>query len=192
MAVSMPPLPYDKKALSPYISEQTLEFHYGKHHKGYVDKLNAQIQGQSFDKASLEEIVKNSQGGLFNLSAQAWNHEFYWNCLSAPSQNFIPKELQDALEKDFGSVETFQSQFTKEALAHFGSGWAWLVRQDSKLQVISTHDADTPLAHGAVPLMTCDVWEHAYYLDYQNNRAKYVENFWKIINWNFIYKNYSS
>ena len=190
MAVPMPPLPYDKKALSPYISEQTLEFHYGKHHKGYVDKLNAQIQGGSFDKASLKEIVKNSQGALFNLSAQAWNHEFYWNCLSAPSQNAIPKELQEALEKNFGSVEAFQSEFTKEALKHFGSGWAWLVKKDSQLKVISTHDADTPLTH--TPLMTCDVWEHAYYLDYQNNRAKYVENFWKIINWDFIYKNYSS
>ena len=192
MAVSMPPLPYDKKALSPYISEQTLEFHYGKHHKGYVDKLNTQIQDQSFDKASLEEIVKNSQGGLFNLSAQAWNHEFYWNCLSAPSQSSIPKELKNALEKDFGSVDEFQSQFTKEALTHFGSGWAWLIRENSQLKVISTHDADTPLAHNSIPLLTCDVWEHAYYLDYQNNRLKYLENFWKIVNWNFIYKNYSS
>jgi len=192
MAVPMPPLPYDKKALSPYISEQTLEFHYGKHHKGYVDKLNVQIQGQSFDKADLEEIVKNSQDGLFNLSAQAWNHEFYWKCLSAPGQNSLPTELKNALEKDFGSVNAFQSQFTKEALAHFGSGWAWLVLQDGKLKVISTHDADTPLVHGAVPLMTCDLWEHAYYLDYQNNRAGYVENFWKIVNWSFIHKNYSS
>ena len=192
MAVPMPPLPYDKKALTPYISEQTVEFHYGKHHKGYVDKLNTQIQGQSFDKAELEEIVKNSQGGLFNLSAQAWNHEFYWHCLSAPSQNSLPTELKNALEKNFGSVSAFQSQFTKEALTHFGSGWAWLVRKDSQLKIISTHDADTPLVHGSTPLMTCDVWEHAYYLDYQNNRAGYLENFWKIINWNFVYKNYSS
>lgn len=192
MAVPMPPLPYDKKALSPYISEQTLEFHYGKHHKGYVDKLNLQIQGQSFDKANLEEILKNSEGGLFNLSAQAWNHEFYWNCLSAPSQNTIPTELKNALERDFGSMDEFQSQFTKESLAHFGSGWAWLVRENGQLKVISTHDADTPLVHGLTPLLTCDVWEHAYYLDYQNNRAKYLENFWKIVNWNFIHKNYSS
>ena len=192
MAIPMPPLPYDKKALTPYISEQTVEFHYGKHHKGYVDKLNTQIQGQSFDKAELEEIVKNSQGGLFNLSAQAWNHEFYWHCLSAPSQNSIPAELKNALEKNFGSVSAFQSQFTKEALTHFGSGWAWLIRKDGQLKIISTHDADTPLVHGLIPLMTCDVWEHAYYLDYQNNRAGYLENFWKIINWNFVYKNYSS
>ncbi len=192
MAVPMPPLPYNKKALSPYISEQTLDFHYGKHHKGYVDKLNVQIQGQSFDRASLEEIVKNSRGGLFNLSAQAWNHEFYWNCLSAPGQNPIPAELKNTLEKNFGSIENFQSQFTKTAIAHFGSGWAWLVRENSQLKIISTHDADTPLVHNTVPLMTCDVWEHAYYLDYQNNRAKYVENFWKLVNWNFIYQNYSS
>ena len=191
MAVTLQPLPYPKKALVPFISEQTLEFHYGKHHKGYVDKLNAQIQGQDFDKAKLEEIVLNSKGGLFNLSAQAWNHEFYWNCLT-PSPGPLPSELQNAIEKDFGSVQKFQEEFIKSAISHFGSGWAWLIRDEGRLKVVSTHDADTPLAHGKTPLLTCDVWEHAYYLDYKNNRAQYVDQFWKIINWQFVHKNYSS
>ncbi len=193
MAISLPPLPYSTKALTPHISEKTLEFHYGKHHKGYVDKLNAQIEGQALDKASLKEIVLNSQSGLFNLSAQAWNHEFYWNSLCAPSQSSLPNELKSALEKNFGSVDEFKSQFTRESLSHFGSGWSWLIRENSgALKVISTHDADTPIAHNMTPLLTCDVWEHAYYLDYQNNRGKYLESFWSIVNWEFAHKNYSS
>ena len=193
MSVLLPPLPYSTKTLSPYISEQTLEFHYRKHHKGYVDKLNAQIEGQALDKASLKEIVLNSQGGLFNLSAQAWNHEFYWNSLCAPSQSVIPGELKNVLEKNFGSIDEFKSQFTRESLTHFGSGWSWLVRDRAgTLKVISTHDADTPIAHDLTALLTCDVWEHAYYLDYQNNRGKYLEGFWSIVNWEFAYKNYSS
>ena len=193
MAVSLSPLPYSTKALAPYISEKTLEFHYGKHHKGYVDKLNAQIKGQALDKADLNEIVLNSQGGLFNLSAQAWNHDFYWKSLCAPSQSSIPKEIKEALEKTFGSIDEFKSQFTRESLTHFGSGWSWLVRDNSgNLKVLSTHDADTPLVKGMTPLLTCDVWEHAYYLDYQNNRGAYMESFWKIVNWEFVQKNYSS
>ena len=193
MGIKMPLLPYSQKALEPFISEQTLQYHYGKHHKAYVDKTNSLVEGKDLDKADLKEIVLNSSGALFNASAQAWNHEFYWNGLCAARQESsqpLPQELKRALEKQFGSVEEFQSQFVKEALAHFGSGWAWLVR-DSKeqLKVVSTHDADTPLVHGEKPLLTCDVWEHAYYIDYRNNRGQYLEGFWKLVNWDFVHQN---
>ena len=192
MAVVLKPLPYPKSALAPSISEETLEFHYGKHHKGYVDKLNGAIEGKDLGKASLKEIVLNSQGSLFNLSAQAWNHEFYWESLSPKSQT-VPQEFQKVIEKYFGSLESLKLEFTKESLNHFGSGWAWLVRDSQgAVKVCSTHDADTPLVSGLKPLLTCDVWEHAYYLDYKNNRAGYLESFWNLVNWSFAYKNYSS
>ena len=194
MGIKMPLLPYSQKALEPFISEQTLQYHYGKHHKAYVDKTNSLVEGKDLDKASLKEIVQNSSGALFNASAQAWNHEFYWNGLCAPrqssSQQSLPQELKTALEKQFGSFDEFKSLFAKEALAHFGSGWAWLVQdQKEQLKVLSTHDADTPLAHGEKPLLTCDVWEHAYYLDYKNNRGQYLEGFWNLVNWEFVQKN---
>lgn len=190
MAVSMPPLPYSKKALEPWISEETLQYHYGKHHLGYVNKMNAQIEGSKLDKAKLEEIVLNTSDSLYNLSAQAWNHEFYWNCLYAEGQKSMPQDLKKEIEKNFSSFEEFKSQFVKEALGHFGSGWAWLIRnKNEKLQILSTHDADTPLKKGHIPLLTCDVWEHAYYIDYRNNRGQYLENFWKIINWEFVSQN---
>ena len=194
MSISMPELPYPKTALQPWISEQTLEYHYGKHHKAYVDKTNAQIQDTPLAKASLKEIVLDSSGGLFNASAQAWNHEFYWNGLGSANQKpSIPSNLKNAIEKQFQSVESFKETFTKEALSHFGSGWAWLVRDSNgQLKVVSTHDADTPLVKGDTPLLTCDVWEHAYYLDYKNNRGKYLEGFWSLVNWPFVDQNYSS
>ena len=188
MSIQMPPLPYPTTSLAPYISEETLNYHYGKHHKAYVDKTNAQVEGGKLDKASLTEIVKNSNKALFNTAAQAWNHEFYWNGLCPPRDHKeMPQSLKSALEKTYGRVEDFKSQFQKEALSHFGSGWAWLVKSDQEeLKIISTHDADTPVARKDIPLLTCDVWEHAYYIDYRNNRGKYLESFWNLVNWEFV------
>ena len=190
MAVSMPNLPFSKKALEPVISEQTLEFHHGKHHKGYVDKTNAQIEGGSLDKANLEEIVLNSDKSLYNVSAQSWNHDFYWKGMCAPTQSSLPGDLKKEIEKAFGSLDSFKEKFNKEALGHFGSGWAWLIKtKGGELKITSTHDAHTPLKEGHKPLLTCDVWEHAYYLDYKNNRGGYLDGFWKIVNWNFVSQN---
>ncbi len=193
MSIVLPELPYDKKALSPHISEETLSFHYGKHHKGYVDKLNAQIQGTEWQKANLEEIVKTSQGGMLNNSAQVWNHTFYWNSLS-PQGGGAPKgALGKAIEKRFQSFEKFKERFTAVALAQFGSGWAWLVREGEELKILSTSNAQTPLASSSQKaLLTCDVWEHAYYIDYRNARNKYMEAFWNLINWEFANKNLDS
>ena len=190
MSIVLPELPYDKKALSPHISEETLNYHYGKHHKGYVDKLNGQIPGTEWEKARLEEIVKSSQGGIFNNSAQVWNHSFYWNCLSPQGGGTPPKPLAEAIERHFSSFEKFKEQFTAVALAQFGSGWAWLVKEREELKILSTPNAKTPLTNERQKaLLTCDVWEHAYYLDYQNARNKYVEAFWNLVNWDFVNKN---
>ena len=189
MSIALPDLPYDKKALSPHISEETLEFHYGKHHKAYVTKLNAALPGSEFEKASLEEIVKNSSGGVFNNAAQVFNHTFYWNSLS-PKGGGAPKgELLDAIEKSFGSFDKFKEEFTKKALSQFGSGWAWLVEEGGKLKVTSTSNAETPLTTPGKALLTCDVWEHAYYIDYRNARPQYVEAFWNLVNWDFVNQN---
>ena len=198
MAVKMPELAYPKNALEPFISRETLEYHYGKHHKGYVDKTNAKIENTKFSGADLKEIVLNADKdkALFNLSAQAWNHEFYWNCLGPAAdegKNTMSSNLKSGIEKYFGSLEEFKQQFDKTALSHFGSGWAWLERcSGGELKITSTHDADTPLAGGARPLLTCDVWEHAYYIDYRNDRGKYLKNFWNIVNWEFVSRNYDS
>ena len=194
MTIKMPSLPYPKNALEPWISEQTLQYHYGKHHKAYVDKTNALVSGTDLEKASLKEVIKNSSGSLFNVSAQAWNHEFYWNGLCPPSQtssSALPQNILKAIEQNFGSLDEFKNQFSKIALSHFGSGWAWLVKtSNGQLKVISTHDANTPLKE--VPLLTCDVWEHAYYIDYKNDRSRYLEGFWNIVNWKFVDQNLSS
>ena len=190
MSITLPELPYSKQALSPHISEETLNFHYGKHHKAYVDKLNAQIAGTDLDKASLEEIVKSSKGGIFNNSAQVWNHSFYWNCLSpkggdAPTGNVLP-----AIEKCFESFEKFKEEFSACAMAQFGSGWAWLVKEGDSLKICSTPNAETPLtSNSQKALLSCDVWEHAYYIDYRNARNSYLEAFWKLVNWEFVNKN---
>ena len=191
MGISMPELPFSKTALHPWISEETLEYHYGKHHKSYVDKTHALIENTDLKQASLKEIVLQSSGGLFNASAQAWNHEFYWNGLCPENQSYLSSELQKILEKTFKSIDSFKEQFVKEALTHFGSGWAWLVRDKENLKIISTHDADTALKNYQ-PLLVCDVWEHAYYIDYRNDRGKYLENFWKIVNWDFVLRNLNS
>ena len=189
MSIILPELPYGKKDLSPHISEETLQFHYGKHHAGYVNKLNGQIQGTKWEKANLEDIIKESEGGLFNNAAQIWNHTFYWNSLSPQGGGEPQGTVAQAIKKDFGSLEKFKEEFSAKALGQFGSGWAWLVNEGGTLKVISTGNADTPLTSSQKPLLTCDVWEHAYYLDYQNARNKYIEAFWNIVNWEFVNKN---
>ena len=192
MPITLPELPYSKSSLSPHISEETLEFHYGKHHKSYVDKLNGQIEESEFKNASLEEIVKNSKAAIFNNAAQIWNHTFYWNSLSPKGGGSPDKNLNQVLEKSFGSVDQFKKEFTQAALSQFGSGWAWLIKESDSLKIIKTSNADTPLAHSQKALLTCDVWEHAYYIDYRNARNKYLDAFWNLINWDFINKNLDS
>lgn len=190
MSITLPELPYGKKDLSPHISEETLNYHYGKHHKAYVDKLNGQVQGTKWEKATLEEIVKSSEGGIFNNSAQVWNHTFYWNCLSPKGGSAPSGSLGSIIEKHFQSFQNFKEQFTAVALAQFGSGWAWLVKEDEKLKILSTPNAETPLSSShQKALLTCDVWEHAYYIDYRNARNTYLEAFWNLVNWEFVNKN---
>ena len=190
MSITLPELPYDKKALEPHISEETLNYHYGKHHQAYVNKLNAQINGTDFDKASLEEIIKSSTGGVFNNSAQVWNHTFYWNCLSPQGGGTPSGDVLKAIENNFGSFEQFKQDFSACAMAQFGSGWAWLVKESGSLKIQSTANAETPLTvEGQKALLTCDVWEHAYYIDYHNARNSYLEAFWSLVNWDFVGKN---
>lgn len=187
MAITLPPLPYARDALAPHISAETIDFHYGKHHQTYVDNLNKLIAGTEDDAKSLEDIVRSSTGGKFNNAAQVWNHTFYWNCLS-PNGGGEPKGvLADRINAAFGSFAAFKEQFTQTAITTFGSGWGWLVaKPDGTLALVSTSNAATPLTTADKPLLTCDVWEHAYYVDYRNARAKYVEAFWKLVNWDFV------
>ena len=190
----LPPLPYAKDALAPFLSPETLDFHYGKHHQAYVDNLNKLVAGTPNEKLDLETIVKNATGPLFNNAAQDWNHSFYWKSLS-PEKNLSPAgPLAHAIDKTFGSLPEFEKQFTAAAVGLFGSGWAWLTLDPTgkTLKIETTADAATPLTTGHKPLFTCDVWEHAYYIDYRNARAKYLEGFWKVLNWHFAVKNYEA
>ncbi|RUM63577.1 MAG: superoxide dismutase [Fe] [Sulfurospirillum sp.] len=183
MIHQLPDLPYDLKALEPLISSETLEYHHGKHHAGYVNKLNALIKGTEYEALSLEEIIHQSDGAIFNNAAQTFNHNFYWHSLS-PEPTHPSKALHRAIDETFGSIEKFLDLFTDAAINIFGSGWCWLVvDQHEKLQIRTTSNAHTPLEHHETPLLTCDVWEHAYYIDYRNARANYVETFWKLANW---------
>lgn len=187
MTFTLPLLPYDLNALEPQISQETMEFHYGKHHSAYVNNLNKLIPGTEFETMSLEEIIMNAKGGIFNNAAQVWNHTFYWNCLSPNGGGEPNGKLAEAITKNFGSFETFKDQFTQTAATTFGSGWAWLVQDASgKLKIISTSNADTPMTEGYTALMTCDVWEHAYYIDYRNVRPDYIKAFWSLVNWDFV------
>lgn len=187
MAIELPPLPFERTALEPNISGETIDYHYGKHHKAYVDNLNKMIEGTEFADMPLEDIIKKSQGGMFNNAAQVWNHTFYWNCLSPNGGGEPTGKLADAINAAFGDFATFKAEFTKTAIGTFGSGWAWLVqRPDGSVALVSTSNAGTPLTGEDTALMTCDVWEHAYYLDYQNLRPKYLENFWNLVHWDFI------
>ena len=190
MEHKLPELPYAKEALAPNISAETLEYHYGKHHKTYVDNLNKLISGTEFEKMSLEEIIKKASGGVFNNAAQIWNHTFYWNCLSPKGGGEPSGAVATAVTKNFGSFAQFKEKFTSAAVTLFGSGWAWLVENpDGSLVIEATSNAGNPLKDGKKPLLTCDVWEHAYYIDYRNARAKYVESFWNLVNWDFVDKN---
>ncbi len=189
----LPPLPYEKNALEPHISAETLEFHYGKHHQTYVTNLNNLIAGTEFESQSLEDIVKKSSGGIFNNAAQIWNHTFYWNSLSPNGGGEPTGALAAAIVQAFGSFENFKAEFTKTAVTTFGSGWAWLVKNaDGSLALVSTSNAGCPLTAGQTPLLTCDVWEHAYYIDYRNLRPKYVEAFWSLVNWEFAAQNFAA
>ena len=188
MAIELPSLPYAMDALAPHISARTLEFHYGKHHNTYVTNLNKLIVDTKWAQASLEDIVKQSEGGIFNNAAQVWNHTFYWNCLSPKGGGEPRDKTASALAKGFTSLDEFKTQFTQKAVTLFGAGWAWLVKDGAgQLQIVQTSNAGTPLTDaGMTPLLTCDVWEHAYYLDYQNARPKYLEAFWQLVDWDKV------
>lgn len=188
MAIELPALPYAKDALAPHISEETLEFHYGKHHQTYVDKLNGLIPGTEFEGKSLEDIVKSSEGGVFNNAAQIWNHSFYWNCLSPNGGGEATGAIADAINAEFGSFAKFKEEFTNSAINNFGSSWTWLVKKaDGSVAIINTSNAATPLTDdGLTPVLTVDLWEHAYYIDYRNARPKYMEAFWNLVNWDFV------
>jgi Fe-Mn family superoxide dismutase len=190
MKVILPPLPFEKDSLEPYISEKTLEVHYEKHHKGYVEKLKKLIKNTPDEDRSLDQLIDESQGEIFNNAAQIWNHNFYWNSIKPVGGGNPKGELADALKRDFGSVSEFKKLFGEAAKSRFGSGWAWLVVHQKKLMIVTTSNADNPLVKKQTPLITLDVWEHAYYLDYQNKRDKYIQVFFKnLINWDFALSN---
>ncbi|MCF7802263.1 MAG: superoxide dismutase [Fe] [Candidatus Marinimicrobia bacterium] len=190
MQHKLPELPYAMDALAPTISKETLEYHYGKHHQAYVNNLNNLIPGTEFEDAPLEEIIRKASGGIFNNAAQVWNHTFYWNSLSPNGGGEPSGELANTLSGAFGSVADFKAKFAEVAAKTFGSGWTWLVKDgNGKLDVVSTSNAGNPLTSGQTPLLTIDVWEHAYYIDYRNARPKYIESYWKLVNWDFVAKN---
>lgn len=188
MAFQLPELPFAKDALEPHISKETLEFHYGKHHKTYVDKLNALTEGTPMAQKSLEDVVRSAEGGMFNNAAQVWNHTFYWNCLAPKAGGEPTGKIAQAIHSAFGSFENFKTKFTEQAVNNFGSGWTWLVkRADGSLDIVNTSNAATPLTDPSMtPILTVDVWEHAYYVDYRNARPKYMEAFWALVNWAFV------
>jgi len=190
MAFELPVLPYAKNALAPHISEETLDFHYGKHHNTYVVNLNNLIAGTDFENMSLESIIQKSEGGIFNNAAQVWNHTFYWDCLSPNGGGEPSGVLADNINSTFGSFEKFKEEFTAACITNFGSGWTWLIKNSSgALEIVKTSNAGCPLTEGLTPLMTCDVWEHAYYIDYRNARPAYIGAFWNLVNWDFISSN---
>lgn len=192
MAFELPPLPYEKNALEPHISAETLEFHYGKHHQTYVTKLNGLVEGTDLAEKSLEEIVKSSEGGVFNNAAQIWNHTFYWNSLSPNGGGEPSGALADAINAKWGSFADFKAAFNDKAVNNFGSSWTWLVKTADGLDIVNTSNAGTPITEeGVTPLMTVDLWEHAYYIDYRNVRPNYLEGFWSLVNWEFAAENFA-
>ncbi|WP_193166002.1 superoxide dismutase [Microbulbifer hainanensis] len=193
MAHVLPELPYAMDALQPHISEETLQYHYGKHHKTYVDKLNGLLEGTPDADKSLEEVIKSSSGGVFNNAAQIWNHTFYWNCLSPNGGGEATGAVAEAINAAFGSFDKFKEEFTNSAVNNFGSGWTWLVKKgDGSVAIVNTSNAGTPLTEAdQTPLLTCDIWEHAYYIDYRNARPKYMEAFWALVNWDFVNQNFA-
>lgn len=190
MSFTLPELPYKKDALAPHISEETLLYHYGKHHKAYVDNLNKLTENTDMATKTLEELILTAEGGVFNNAAQVWNHTFYWHCMSPNGGGEPQGKVLDAIIESFNSFKEFKEEFTKTAIQTFGSGWAWLVKdENNKLKIVSTSNAQNPLTSNLTPLLTCDVWEHAYYIDYRNLRPTYVEAFWNLVNWDFVAKN---
>ena len=190
MAHELPALPYAKDALQPHISAETIDYHYGKHHQTYVTNLNNLIKGTEFETASLEDIIKKSSAGMFNNAAQVWNHTFYWNCLSPNGGGEPSGAVADAINKTFGSFAEFKEKFTNSAVTNFGSGWTWLVEnKDGSIEIFNTSNAGCPMTSDKKALLTVDVWEHAYYIDYRNARPKYMEGFWNLVNWDFVANN---
>jgi Fe-Mn family superoxide dismutase len=193
MSIELPALPYARDALAPHISEETINYHYGKHHQSYVNNLNKAIEGTDNADKSLEDIIRSSEGGLFNNAAQVWNHTFYWNSLSPTGGGAPSGDLATAINTAFGSYDEFKDKFTASAGGNFGSGWTWLVKNaNGELEIVNTSNAGTTVTDQALtPLLTCDVWEHAYYVDYRNARPEYLKHFWEIVNWQFAAANYS-
>jgi Fe-Mn family superoxide dismutase len=190
MAFALPDLPYPDDGLEPHISRETIAYHHGKHHRAYVDNLNKMTADTAWAEKTLEEIVREADGGVFNNAAQVWNHTFYWSCLSPDGGGEPAPPLATRINYAFGDFAAFKEKFTAAAIAQFGSGWAWLVSEPSgRLLIQTTSNADTPLRHNAVPILTCDVWEHAYYIDYRNSRPQYLEHFWELVNWDFVASN---
>lgn len=196
MAFTLPELPYSKDGLAPVVSAETIEYHYGKHHQAYVNNLNNLVPGTKYEKMSLEEVVKATHGQasekkVFNNAAQVWNHTFYWNCMAPKAGGEPTGNIKAAIDKAFGNFGDFKKKFNEAAAAQFGSGWAWVVKNaDGSLAIETTSNAETPFAAGKTCVLTCDVWEHAYYIDYRNARPKYLEEFWKLVNWSFANKNF--
>ncbi len=188
MQHELPPLPFAEDALAPHISAETIQYHYGKHHATYVKKLNGLIPGTEFEDMPLDEIVKKASGGIFNNAAQVWNHTFYWNCLSPDGGGQPSGGLAEAIDKSFGSFEDFKEQFNSAATGLFGSGWVWLVKENGGLAIEGDSNAGTPLQTGKTAVLTCDVWEHAYYIDHRNSRPSYLDGFWSLVNWDFAAK----
>lgn len=189
MEHKLPELPWAQDALEPHISKETIEYHYGKHHNAYVTKLNGALPGSKFENSSLEEIIMQAEGGMFNNAAQVWNHTFYWNCLAPGKGGAATGAVADKINAKWGSFDKFKEEFTNAAATNFGSGWTWLVDNKGELEIFNTDDADTPMKHDRKALMTIDVWEHAYYVDYRNARPKYIEAFWSLVNWDFVNSN---
>ena len=193
MAYELPPLPFADDALEPTISAETISFHYGKHHQTYVTNLNKLVPGTEFEGLSLEEIIMKASGGIFNNAAQIWNHTFYWNGLTPDAKDAVSGDLAAAIDSTFGSFEEFKAKFSTSAATNFGAGWTWLVKNaDGSLEIVNTSNAACPLTSGQTPLLTCDVWEHAYYIDFRNARPKYVEAFWGLVNWDFVAANFAA
>ena len=194
MTFQLPDLPYPLNGLEPHISKETLEYHHGKHHKAYVTKLNELVPGTEFEGLSLEDIILKAPAGkpVFNNAAQVWNHTFYWHCMKPKGGGKPSGKLATAIDKTFGSYDKFKQQLTEAGMTQFGSGWAWLVKNsDDKLEIVKTGNADNPLTQKKTPLLTCDVWEHAYYIDTRNDRGKYINNFWEVVNWDFVSENFA-
>jgi Fe-Mn family superoxide dismutase len=193
MAYELPPLPFADNALEPTISAETISFHYGKHHQTYVTNLNNLVPGTQFEGMALEEIIMKSSGGIFNNAAQIWNHTFYWNGLTPNGKDAVSGELAAAIDSTFGSFDEFKAKFSTSAATNFGAGWTWLVKNtDGSIEIVNTSNAGSPLTAGQTPLLTCDVWEHAYYIDFRNARPKYVEAFWGLVNWDFVEANFAA